>query len=111
MTCKINKTDCIPQGDTYDLSYGVTGATDLTDWTCYLQVTNKVTGQLTAIDREVVTLNDDNSRFLTTLTSAETGALALGTYVVGAQMTNTITGESGEILLELTITKQWVNRP
>jgi hypothetical protein len=71
----------------------------------------KSTAELTGIDREMVTKNGDDTRFITTLTAAETGALQEGVYMVAMEMSNMVTGEVIEGLLELTITKQWVVRP
>ena len=111
MSCEVKKKDQIPQGDSYPLSWGVTGVTDLTDWTCYLQVRTSDTAEESGISREVTTLNVAGDRFITSLTSAETSSLSIRKYIVGAELANASTGESGEILMELDIKPQWVVRP
>lgn len=104
---------CTRQGSTRNLSVGFADGSVITgDWTCYLQVRVKSTNELTTIDRAVSTLNGDSTKFITTLTAAETGALTVGTtYIVALEMQNSSTGETMEGLLELDIEKQWVVRP
>lgn len=111
MTCSIIKTDCITQGSSYPLAYGVKGVTDLSDWTCYIQVSDKKTKVVTGIDREITDKNTDGDRFITILTKTETDNLPIGEYIVGAELENTVTGECGEILMQLNVEDQWVVRP
>ena len=113
MTCKSTvKKDCVAKGSSYPLSFGVTGVTDLTDWECYIQVNSLSTGEATTISRQVTTYNVDNSRFITSLTGVETSSLREDSeYIVAGKLINTLTGEIGQVIMELGITKGWVDLP
>lgn len=101
----------IPQGSTISYSAGfLDGSAISGDWACHIQVRERSTRSLTTVDRQVVDKNVEGTRFLTTVTAAETSALKPGSYVVGMEMYNTVTGEVIEKIELLEVTEQWVIR-
>lgn len=84
--------------------------TDLTDWTCFIQLRDKRDGSIAgSVDREVTTKNAEEDRFLIKLIPAETN-IPEGDYILGVEFRNSATGEvyEREDPQEITIKKQWV---
>ena len=81
------------------------------NWRCYLQTSEKATGNLTAINREITTKNQEGTAFITMITSAETSNLKEGSlYVNAGEIVNSVTGEVIENHEEFLVAKSWVNR-
>ena len=84
--------------------------TDLTNWTCNIQLRNKRTGVLSGtVDREVTLKNAAEDRFLVILSSAETD-ISPDDYTLGAEFNNSTTSERKELKppIEITITEGYV---
>jgi hypothetical protein len=84
--------------------------TDLTNWTCDIQMRATRTGVLSGtIDREVTTKNVAEDSFLINLTSAETD-VDPADYILGVEFNNSVTSERREKSppLYITITEGYV---
>lgn len=94
------------QGDSLDLEFRTTDRRDLSDFTCRLQVRDS-NDVLAGIDRLISTYGPDNKSFIARITPSESGALALETYKLSAQLSNASTSEAVELNADLNITKQY----
>jgi cell division protein YceG involved in septum cleavage len=85
--------------------------TDLTDWTCFIQLRNKKTKTISGtVDREVTTKNTALDAFVITLTSFETD-IEEGAYVLGLEYRNATTLqrlEDPENIVNIKIVGAWV---
>ena len=96
----------VKQGESLDFPVYLKDRTTLVDYTCRIQVRDS-SDVLAGVDRAITTYNSTSTQFEVRLTTAETGAMALGDYTLSAQLDNTETGQSVEINDTLTITKQY----
>lgn len=85
--------------------------TDLTDWTCFIQLRNKKNKKITgSVDREVTTKNQANTNFVITLTNIETD-IDEDDYILGVEYRNTVTGqviEDPDNIVEIKVVEGWV---
>jgi hypothetical protein len=93
------------------LGVGVVGVTDLTNYTCYLQVRHYTSNTVTSIEGVITTKNEDGDKFIRLLLPSETSTLSVGLYSVGFEITNTVTLESTEKVSVIEVTKQKVVVP
>lgn len=108
MSEDVNYID-IPKGTTAKISFGLeSGEAINTDWTCSIQLRETDTGNLSGVDREETTISDDNLEFVVELTASETD-VDPGRYILGAELSNTSTGEVYEGLQGINICKDWVH--
>lgn len=106
----------IVRGSTKTLSVGLkvnnTVVTDLTDWTCHIQLRNKKTKVITgSVDREVTTKNTAQDRFLVTLSAQETDLDNFVNYILGIEFRNSVTSqiiEDKDNIIEIEIKDGWV---
>lgn len=88
-----------------------TQVTDLTDWSCYIQLRNKSTKAISgSVDREVTTKNQAQDAFVITLTDVETN-ISKGDYVLGVEFRNSVTGqkiEDPDNIVEIELREGWV---
>lgn len=111
----MSKSIVVVKGNTKSISVGLkidnTAVTDLTDWTCHIQLRDKKTREITgSVDREVTTKNQAQDKFVITLTSTETN-IPDTEYVLGIEFRNSVTSqviEDNENILELTVIDGWV---
>lgn len=96
----------LKQGDSLDISARLKSYPDLTGWACQIQVRDSDDNIANSIDRSA-SLNSDNSAFEDRITDAESGGLALDTYTLSAQLSNSTTNQAVEINKTLTIVKQY----
>lgn len=85
--------------------------TDLTDWTCYIQLRNKSTREIAgSVDREVTTKNIAQDAFVITLTETETD-IPKGEYVLGVEFRNSVTSqkiEDPDNIVYIEVKEGWV---
>ena len=109
MTClnlsNLNKI-CIKQQEFLTKSYAVSTGEVLTDWTCRVQIRDP-SGNFLILDRLVITTNVENTQFILNLSPTDTD-LDVGVYVLAAELTNSVTGQTGEIVEVLEVQRQWV---
>lgn len=101
------KLEDLPQGDSYDLEFGLKNRRDLVTpdvWTCQFQVRDS--DDVAVIDRTITDLSANNQLFQVRITATESETLDVGDYIVSAQLHNPTTDQSVEIAANLTITKQ-----
>ena len=106
--CNVLLEDCIRIGENYSTTFGFADDSDLTDWSCTIQLRNKTDVATAIINRVVTDTNGANTRFLINLTPAETSALAEGDYILGMELANATTNENKEGLIELKVIQSWV---
>lgn len=97
-------TFTVRQGDSLNLEYALDGVTDLTGWTCRVQVRASYTGSA-LLDINLTELRSGNSVIGGLM---QTAALNPGEYILAAELANGSTGESREIHAELKVYPQAV---
>jgi len=101
--------DIVFQGENFPFDLGLDSETDLTAYTCNLNVRLEDSPATALISRTVTTLTADNFSFVINLTPAETGALALGVYIVGVEIANNAIDFNREALIRLEVKQGWVH--
>lgn len=93
----------IKQGDSLDLTHGVEGVTDLTGWSCKVQVKSALSDQTPVFEETVTDLNDDDDRFVQLIPRNETDGWEVGDYFLISDIWNTTSGRSRENQLRLRV--------
>ena len=101
----------VPQGASVLYSTGPKGVTDLTNYTCYMQIRKFASGDVVGPEGYVTDKNEAEDSFVRLLLPSETSLLDVGKYYVSFEITNTVTFESNEISSILEIRKQRVVIP
>jgi len=89
------------RGATVELSYGLNPLSDMTDWTCSVDVVS--TSGDVKITKSLTILSTDTFKRQGYLTSAETLSLTKGTYTLVATLSNSTTDRVGIVHNELEI--------
>ena len=97
----------ITQGDSVDLSYGLTPSQDLTSWVCQVMV-KKTKSDAALIDVTLPNLSGDTFSRIGSLTPAQTALLAPGVYLLLAELSRSATSKSKEFEDTLKVAEQGV---
>lgn len=102
----------IKQGKTKSIEWFIivdkVRVTDLSGWTCKVQIRLNDDAQTVYLDRVVATTNQDGDAFLINITSAESNIPVSDKYIIAAQFENTAMGIKDEGDRRLEIEKSWV---
>ena len=82
--------------------------TDLTDWTCKIQLRLNDTAQTLIFEKDVTELNGAADEFVVLLLPADTNIDISDNYILGVEFNNAVTSENEESYVSFNITKSWV---
>lgn len=97
----------IKQGDSIHLFYGLKNISDLSGWSCNVQVKETLIGVV--IHNETITnLSEDGSRFTHIISKNNTEDWEVGDYFLIADLWKTSTGESKELHAKIRVEQQGI---
>lgn len=97
----------IYSGETITKAYGLANSASLDDWTCRVQIRDIARTQL-YYDQIITTKNQAGTEFLVNIPTSLTETFPQGYYVIAAQLDNTVSLESNEIVEKFEVIEQWV---
>lgn len=82
--------------------------TDLTDWTCKIQLRLNDSSQTLQFEKDVTDKNEAGDEFVCLLVSSDTDIPVSENYILGVEFDNATTLQNDETSTPFHITKRWV---